>query len=249
MLNTKTWNSFEETERMKNKKHSIPSDEYNFYDAVASGDVELIEENCAKKEFMNPKGKGCLSPDHLRNVKYHFVITAALTTRFCTDAGMENEEAYTLSDFYILKMDECQSVLEVSDLHDEMVLDFTKRMRLIKRPASLSKPVLKCVNFIYENLTDRISIEDLAKVSNLSATYLPRLFKSEMGVAPADYIRERKILYAKQLLKDSNYSITQIADMLSFSSQSHFVQVFKKSTGTTPKKFREQKSVMRETLK
>ena len=60
-------------------------------------------------------------------------------------------------------------------------------------------------------------------------------------VIPADYIREQKIVYAKQMLLNSDYSVMQIADMLSFSSQSHFVQVFKNMVGLTPKKFREQK--------
>ena len=62
-----------------------------------------------------------------------------------------------------------------------------------------------------------------------------------MGVSPADDIREQKIIYAKQMLLNSDYSVMQISDMLSFSSQSHFVQVFKNMVGLTPKKFREQK--------
>ncbi len=240
-MREESWNRFEEQERMENRKHSEPSDEYSFYEAVANGDIETVEQNFARGDFVNQEGKGKLSLNFLRNTKYHFVVTAALVTRFCIDAGMENEEAYTLSDFYILKMDECADIQSVVAVYTDMVMDFTRRMRVLKRPASLSKPVLKCINYIYENLTKQIKIDELAKVSDLSENYLSHLFKNEMGVSPADYIREQKIVYAKQMLLNSDYSVMQIADMLSFSSQSHFVQVFKNMVGLTPKKFREQK--------
>ncbi len=238
------WNKFEEKERAMKKKHRPVEDEYTFYETVASGETDAVRKNCENGEFLNSAVMGRLSESDIRNIKYHFVVTAALVTRFCVDAGMESEEAFSLSDFYIMRMDKCQSVESVSALHTDMVMDFVTRMRLIKKPSLLSKPVLKCVNYIYENLTGRISIEDLSRESGLSVNYLSRLFKNEVGLAASDYIREKKIVYSKQLLRHSEYSIAEIADMLSFSSQSHFVQVFRKLTGTTPKKYRAKSHIL-----
>ena len=72
------------------------------------------------------------------------------------------EQAYRLSDFYILKMDSCSTVRQVADLHHEMAKDFTGKMVLQKKSSILSKPVTQCVDYIYSNIKERITIADLA---------------------------------------------------------------------------------------
>ena len=73
----------------------------------------------------------------------------------------------------------------------------------------------------------------------MSASYLSRLFKKETGDSVSTYIRGQKIEIAKNLLKYSDYSLIDIANRLSFSSQSHFIQQFRDIVGMTPKKFRD----------
>ena len=67
----------------------------------------------------------------------------------------------------------------------------------------------------------------------VSASYLSRLFKKETGVSVSAYIRNRKIEMAKNLLRFSNDSMIEIANRLSFSSQSHFIQQFREVVGMT----------------
>lgn len=134
---------------------------------------------------------GILSKNPLTNLKYHFVITVALVTRYCIDGGMETEQAYRLSDFYIIHMDACSTIQEISDLHHEMALDFTGKMRLLQKNTALSKPVAQCIDYIYAHISARITVEDLAVCTNLSASYLSRLFKQNLGVSISDYIREK----------------------------------------------------------
>ena len=182
---------------------------------------------------------GVLSPDPLTNMKYHFVVTVAMIVRHCVEAGMELEQAYRLSDFYILKMDACTSISAICRLHDSMALDYTGKMLLLKKESVISKPVILCMDYIYSHLNSRITIEELADYTNLSPSYLSRLFKKELGVAISNYINEKKIEKAQHLLKYSDYSFIDIANYLAFSSQSHFIQTFKKSVGLTPKKYRD----------
>lgn len=73
----------------------------------------------------------------------------------------------------------------------------------------------------------------------MSASYLSRLFKKETGDSVSAYIREQKIEMAKNLLHYSEYSMIDIANRLSFSSQSHFIQQFRDLVGMTPKKYRD----------
>ena len=204
--------------------------------------LEVSSARQTKEEaFTNPEGMGILSKNPLTNLKYHFVVTVALVTRYCIDGGMETEQAYRLSDFYIIHMDACSTIQEISDLHHEMALDFTGKMRLLQKNTALSKPVAQCIDYIYAHISARITVEDLAVCTNLSASYLSRLFKQNLGVSISDYIREKKIEKAQNLLRFSDFTYIQIANYLSFSSQSHFIQTFQHYVGMTPKQYRSSK--------
>lgn len=213
--------------------------EYSFYNAVAAGDMAYVRKNIKDGDFTNPAGMGVLSHNSLTNLKYHFVITVAMVTRHCVEAGMELEQAYRLSDFYILKMDSLQTQKAIAELHDSMALDFTEKMLLLKKYSVISKSITMCIEYVYNHIHDRITVEDLAEHTELSPSYLSRLFKKELGVSISDYIREQKIAKAQNLLRYSDFSMVEIANYLSFSSQSHFIQTFEKLVGVTPKKYRD----------
>ena len=136
-------------------------------------------------------------------------------------------------------MDTCQTIRQVADLHHDMAKDFTGKMVLNKKSSIISKPVMQCIDYIYSNIKDRITVQDLADHTGLSTNYLSRVFKQNLGISISDYIREKKIEKATHLLKYSDESIVDIANYLSFSSQSHFIQTFQEYTGLTPKKYRD----------
>lgn len=220
--------------------HRILENELSFYDAIANGNIEFVEDNCKRKDFTNPEGMGVLSNNALQNLRYHFVIGVAMITRYCVHAGMEQEKAYSLSDFYILKMDKCQTLEEIAELHDVMCIDICKQMNVLRNSQILSKPIVLCIDYIYSHIHNRITVSELAEHLNLSESYLSKLFHKEMGLPISQYILNLKIEKAKNLLQYSEYTIIDIANYLSFSSQSHFIQVFQKFTGLTPHKYRTQ---------
>ncbi len=210
-----------------------------FYQEVSNGNIKAVQENCQQERFLDSEGVGILSRNPVTNLKYHFVITTAMITRLCRQKGMELEQAFRMSDFYIQKLDDIHTVQGVRDLHDEMVLDYTEKMRKLRRSDTNSKHINACKEYIYSHIKDRITIEDLSDELGVSASYLSRLFKKETGDSVSAYIRLQKIEKAKNLLRYSDYSIIDIANRLSFSSQSHFIQQFRELTGITPKKYRD----------
>lgn len=133
---TKEWveNELKHSEALEN--HRPPDEEYAFYCAVRDGDMEYVQKNCTAEVFSNPTGMGVLAKDPLQNLKYHFVITAALVTRYCITGGMAAEQGYRLSDFYINRADACTDINAVVELHHAMVQDFTGKMRLKRRRMS-----------------------------------------------------------------------------------------------------------------
>ena len=73
----------------------------------------------------------------------------------------------------------------------------------------------------------------------MSPSYLSTLFKKEMGMSITAYIMEKKMEAARNMLKYSDYSYSEISSILAFSSQSHFIRAFKKHNGDTPRAYRE----------
>lgn len=233
------WLLFEAGDDIDEIEHRAPTEEFLFYQAVASGDVEAVKKNCQQGRFIESEGVGVLSKNPVINLKYHFVITTAMVTRLCRQNGMELEQAFRLSDFYIQKLDDVHNIQGVQSLHDEMVIDYAEKMRRYFRNDTNSKHINACKEYIYSHIKERITIENLAEEYGVSASYLSRLFKKETGVSVSAYIREQKIAVAKNLLRFSDYSMIEIANRLSFSSQSHFIQQFRETVGMTPKKYRD----------
>ena len=224
--------------REENEYRAPYSSEFEFYLLVKNGEVEKIKE-FSKKEFSEKTGFGKLCENPLQNIKYHFVVTAALIARYCIDGGMAHETAYNLSDLYINRADKARSFKEISELHAEMSLDYTKRMRRISKSRIFSKPIIIAVDYIYENISKRITLTDLAEVTGLNESYLSRLFKKETGVTLTDFVNNRRIRLAKHLLKTTNLQIQTIAQHCGILDFHYFCRMFKKSVGQTPTQYRE----------
>ncbi|WP_086932632.1 AraC family transcriptional regulator [Agarilytica rhodophyticola] len=83
-----------------------------------------------------------------------------------------------------------------------------------------------------------ISLQQAADLCNLSASYFSRLFKNVFRQPFSEYIIHHKLYNAARILSQENTSITEISYSLNFSSPSHFITLFKKKFGQTPKKYR-----------
>lgn len=211
--------------------------ELNFYTIIQSGDIEHTKELC-KERLLDKKGLGTLSKNPLQNFKYHFTITTALVARYCIEGGMELAQAYSLSDYYIQKADRCKSIEEISDLHPVMALDYAARMKKLRKNRIFSRHISQCLDYIYEHLHTKITVDTLAKHVALNPNYLSKLFKKETGQSISIYIQRKKIETSQNMLAHSDYSISEISSTLAFSTQSYFTEIFKKYVGITPLEYR-----------
>ena len=239
MNGAKAWKPLEADGEREVTSHREPGEEFLFYRSVAEGMIDAVQENCSRGAFENMEGVGQLSEDPVTNLRYHFVVTAAMLTRFCMEGGMAMEEAFSLSDEYIRRMDCCNNMAEIVYVHDQMALDYVCRMRNLKKRIASSRQVAEAIDYIYVHIMDRITIQELASAISISPAHLSRIFKQETGISVSEYIRQRKIDMAKNLLRFSDYDFADIAAMLSYSSQSHFIQHFRTQMGMTPKAYRD----------
>jgi AraC family transcriptional regulator len=219
--------------------HQTYSDEFSFYDLVKQGKIEEIKKYRILYLDTNARGYGKLSDNPIHNLTYHFVILAAMLARACTEGGMSREKAYSLSDLYINLADRCKDIESIQTLHANMIIDYTTRMKYIYREKSYSKNVARCISIVDRSVNRRISVEDIASEIGINRSHLSRIFKKETGETLSRYIMLKKLDTAESMLKlsdKSKKSCAEVADCLGFSSQSHFIQAFKKYTGKTPGK-------------
>ncbi len=219
------------TAREEDFVHASFDQEIAFYESICSGNIELVRMLATP---LCSEGYGILSNDAVRNIQYHLAISAAMIARFCIRGGMTPKDAYHLSDIYIMKSDKCRNIAEVHAVHNEMLEGYTRQMRHVRNSRIYSKQIVRTLDYISDHLHSRIMLEDAAEHLHLSAAYLSRLFKSEVGMTFIDYVNQKKIESAANLLRFSEYTTLEISNLLSFSSQSYFIKIFKKYMGTTP---------------
>jgi len=95
----------------------------------------------------------------------------------------------------------------------------------------------KAVVFMSENLSENLSIEEIAKNCNTSLSGIKRIFSKYGGMGVHKYFLSLKLNAALKLLK-SGYTVTEVTDALKFSSQSYFSSAFKRETGKNPSDFK-----------
>lgn len=93
--------------------------------------------------------------------------------------------------------------------------------------------------YIHDNLAEKITLDNLAEIANVTQHNLLRFFGNSFGKTPAQYIIEQRLRKARWLLANTKKDITAIALETGFSSHSHLTSTFKKNVGTTPQDFRQ----------
>lgn len=102
---------------------------------------------------------------------------------------------------------------------------------------SLYRKILAAKNHIDSHFTSIKNIESVAKESSISEYHFYRLFKQILGVSPYQYIMQKKLEFAKHMLKDKSLSLTDIAMICGFTDLSSFSKSFKKYFGVSPTGF------------
>lgn len=98
--------------------------------------------------------------------------------------------------------------------------------------------IQKVIDYIEENLTVEIDINELANVAGYSKYHFIKLFFKTTGMTPAEYIRKRRITEIVKEMADSEESISDIAFRYGFNSKENFTRAFKQEHKVLPSEFR-----------
>ena len=94
--------------------------------------------------------------------------------------------------------------------------------------------IIKIIKYIDENITEKMSLQTISKEINLSKEYTCYIFKKEMNKSLTDYINEKKLFLAKELISNHRMSLADISQHLGYANYNYFSRLFKKQFGISP---------------
>lgn len=98
----------------------------------------------------------------------------------------------------------------------------------------------KIKQYVKDHIQEEISMGDIADVVYLNPQYMVRMFKKQEGISILEYITNTRIEMASELLRETDDSIYEVAELVGYSNYSYFSRVFKKITGRTPQQYKKE---------
>jgi AraC-like DNA-binding protein len=130
-----------------------------------------------------------------------------------------------------------QAIIELLSHFAEQLEDASNRI-VIQRVNNEPLIISRAKEYIHEHQAEELSLGQVAKAVNASASYLCRLFKRTTGINYNQYRSRMRLEDAKQLLMNPNLRVGEIAYNVGFQSLTHFNRVFKKFIGQSPTEYR-----------
>ena len=154
----------------------------------------------------------------------------------CTTAKTPQSTRETIYNIYLARGPEPQCEALMTGYLYLFMAQLMKEAReaMPNTPSSSSQYVLAAIKYIQFNYSHDISVDDIAKAVGVSRSHLYRVFMSNVGQSPIDYLTGYRISEACSLLKNTGLSIAEIAVSVGFFDQFYFSRVFKKVKGVPP---------------
>lgn len=97
--------------------------------------------------------------------------------------------------------------------------------------------IRRAQQYISAHIREKLSVPHVARMVDVSPSYMTALFHKNLQISPAEYIRRMKIQESKQLIREGNMNFTEIAEALHYSTVHHFSRQFKDKFGITPSEY------------
>lgn len=141
-------------------------------------------------------------------------------------------EADSQAPYYHLKVRVLLEMILIEILRNFDYFNLTPReCNIRKADIYRINDVLDHINY---NISQPLTLNDLAKIACVSPAYFSSIFKRYYGIALFEYIAQKRVEYARSLLRTSSYSITEIAQICGFNNSTSFNKTFQRIMGCTP---------------
>lgn len=114
------------------------------------------------------------------------------------------------------------------------------RKKRLKTPTALHNENLiigRTLQYIAAHVYDKLSVDSVAREAGVSTSHMTALFRRQLNISPGEYIRRVKLEESKNLIREGNHNLSQIAAMLNYSTIHHFSRQFKDNFGISPSEY------------
>ena len=212
------------------------ANEKQLMDAVSQGKFHKV--NVIASAVYNNGTEQRLS-DSLRNRKNYLIILNTLLRKAAEQGGVHPLHIDRMSSTFARKIEEVYSIDYSLHLQSDMIREYC----FLVKQYSISKfsyLVGKTQTLIAYDLTADLSLKNIAAQLNVSPTYLSALFRKECDITLTDYVNNKRMEHAIHLLNTTDKLINVISYECGIQDTNYFIKLFKRYTGLTPTKYREQ---------
>ncbi len=155
---------------------------------------------------------------------------------YIVDRSMNSRNQKETYQWLLGRLDKDNTVQEIQEIQD---MDFSKSFTLDSVSVSKSSVIYPAVAYIHCHPEHKVTMAEMAALCHLSPSYFSRVFSRELGENFVTYVNRQKVTFAKQMLRETDKSITQVAAEVGYQDASHFIKLFKRFEGITPQVYRQ----------
>lgn len=224
--------------------HNPYDQELREMDSIRQGNIEMLQRSLSET-YRGEVGR--LAKSQIRQAKNIAICVITLASRAAISGGMIPEEAFSIVDGYIMKIEDMNNAVKIDAMMRQAEYEFAELVAKIHENRQKNELIERTKNYIFQNLHSEIIIGEIGQEIGVNSSYLSDLFHKVEGITIQQFIRREKIRLAENMLRYSEYDVKEIANYLSFCSQSYFGSVFKEQTGMSPGRYRKKYEQWKET--
>ena len=113
----------------------------------------------------------------------------------------------------------------------------TEKLKASNSIHSENEIIRRAQQYVSNHIREKLSVPLVARMVDVSPSYLTALFHKNLQISPGEYIRRIKLQESKQMIREDNLNFTEIAAALQYSTVHHFSRQFKEKFGITPSEY------------
>lgn len=178
------------------------------------------------------------SGNDFETIRSRVLELVVLLSRASLEGGADIKQIFGLNYQYLNQLKKFKNLEELTPWLSRIMERFTDQvfnMTNVKH----KDVIYKSLEYIRRNYMTKITLDEVSSYVYLSPTYFSKIFKEEMDMNFNTYLNNIRIEMSKKLLADPSIPMVDVSNIVGFEDQSYFSKVFKKVTGQSPKKYRD----------
>lgn len=175
------------------------------------------------------------SPDNADYISFNFTSEDTPTLPLVLRDAVRGELRLLVAAFDEINR---KSYLDNKEKYEHLLACSLSVLEDFVKEEDLNPLTQKIMSHIHEHLSEKITLDDIGKLTFFSPIYCDTVFKRETGKSIIDYLLDKRIEEAKKLLLEGMLNLRQISEVVGFGDYNYFSRVFKKRTGYSPTSYR-----------